>query len=351
MFLGPVPRKLRLGRDHRLNDVPLAMRGRAAVRSGRPRAFQQSFKDARGSPDPLSSPFRVPPLLHIDIQAPPYPFHLRWDCPRTPPPPPDPPHMPSSLHNGVAKAELPLFFQFMDILAPSLPWIARKLSCPLELMFKRSRMFLERIFSMAEDLRLEEVLPVLLQSFIKLREDVWEGLAHLATCPIPQLTRSDPTLAAKGLGKMGSYVIHQNLWRELDPESFLRDALGYNVEAHPNGGSGTVGPRVAEMASTLMSSGVISETPLLPSYFPFIITKNSEKVSLILSCLGTNERIGDPPTFQLPSWEGIAKLLAATPRSRRLFWTHVDLTNALWSFRARGIPSSGPAGWPGLCSE
>ena len=46
-----------------------------------------------------------------------------------------------------------------------------------------------------------------------------------------------------------------------------------------------------------------------------------------------NERIGDPPTFQLPSWEGIAQLLAATPRSRRLFCTHVDLTNAFWSFR------------------
>ena len=46
-----------------------------------------------------------------------------------------------------------------------------------------------------------------------------------------------------------------------------------------------------------------------------------------------NERISDPPTFQLPSWEGIARLLAATPRSRHLFCTHVDLTNAFWSFR------------------
>ena len=194
----------------------------------------------------------------------------------------------------------------MEVLAPSLPWIARKLACPVELMFKRSHMFLERIFSTAEDFRLEEALPILLQSFAELREDAWEGLAHLATSPIPQLMRTDPTLAAKGLGKMGSYVIPQGLWRELVPKSFLRDALSYNVEADPNGGSRSVGPGVAEMASTLMNSGVISETPLLPSCFPFIIPKSSEKVSLILSCLGMNERIVDPPTFHLPSWEGIA---------------------------------------------
>ena len=68
-------------------------------------------------------------------------------------------------------------------------------------------MFLERIFSTAEDFRLEEALPVLLQSFTELREDAWDGLAHLATSPIPQMARSDSTLAAKGLGKMGSYVI------------------------------------------------------------------------------------------------------------------------------------------------
>ena len=221
----------------------------------------------------------------------------------------------------------------MEVLAPSLPWIARKLSCPLELVLKRSHMFLKRVFNMAKDFRLEEALPILLQSFTELREDAWEGLAHLATSPIPQMARCDPTLAAKGLGKMGSYVVPQELWRELVPESFLQDTLEYDVEADPNGGSGTVGPGVAEMASTLLSSRVISATPLPPSCFPFIIPKSSEKVSLIMSCLGMNEQIGDPPTFQLPSWEGIAQLLAATPQCRRLFCAHVDLTNAFWSFR------------------
>ena len=86
------------------------------------------------------------------------------------------------------------------------------------------------------------------------------------------------------------------------------------------------------MASTLLNFGVLSATPL-PSCFPFIIPKSSEKVSLILSCLGMNKRIEDPPTFQLPSWEGIAQLLASAPRSCPLYCTHVDLTKAFWSFR------------------
>ena len=93
-----------------------------------------------------------------------------------------------------------------------------------------------------------------------------------------------------------------------------------------------MGPGVAEMASTLMHSGVISRTPLPPLCFPFIILKNSEKVSLILFCLGMNEWIGDPPNFELPSWEGIAQMLASTPRPRHRFCTHVDLTNAFCSF-------------------
>ena len=57
VYLGPAPRKLRLGRDHRLIDVPLAMRGRAKARSSRPRAFQQSSGGASATPNSSSSPF------------------------------------------------------------------------------------------------------------------------------------------------------------------------------------------------------------------------------------------------------------------------------------------------------
>ena len=166
-----------------------------------------------------------------------------------------------------------MFVQFMEVLVPSLPLIARKLSCPLELLFKRSNMFLRRIFSTAEDFRLEEALPVLLHGFVELQEAAWEGLAHLATSPIPQLTHTDPTLAARGSGTMGSYVIPQDLWRELVPESFLGDAMTSNIGADPDGGAASVGQGVAEMASTFLTSGVSSATPLPPSCFPFIIPK------------------------------------------------------------------------------
>ena len=90
----------------------------------------------------------------------------------------------------------------MEVLAPWLPCLARKLSCRFELVFKRSHMSPERMFSTAEDFRVEEALPVLPQSFTELREDASEGLAHVATSLIPQMARSDPTLATKGLGKM-----------------------------------------------------------------------------------------------------------------------------------------------------
>ena len=136
-----------------------------------------------------------------------------------------------------------------------------------------------------------------MQIFADLQEDAWEGLAHLATSPRSQMARSDPGLAAKGLGKMGSYVIPQRLWQQLVPESFLEDALSYDVEANREGGCGTVGAGVAEMVSTLLNSRVLSATPLPPTCFPFIIPKSSKKVSLILSCLGMNERIEDLPTF------------------------------------------------------
>ena len=268
--------------------------------------------------------------LHYGVQAPPCPLPL-LRC-RPPGPHLSPPRTSSSLPEAKSEAT-PLFVQFMEVLAPHLPWIARKLPCPLELFFKRSHMFLERSFSTAEDFRFGEALPILLQSFAELQEDAWEGLVHLATSPIPQMARSDPGLAAKGLGKMGSYVIPQRLWQQLVPESFLGDALSYDVEADPEGSCGTVGAGVAEMASTLLNSGVLSATPLPPPCFPFIIPESSEKVSLILSYLGMNERIEDPLTFQLPSCEGIAQLLASTPWSCPLYCTHVDLTSAFWSFR------------------
>ena len=146
-----------------------------------------------------------------------------------------------------------------------------------------------------EDSRPGEALPVLLQNFADLWEDALGGLAHLATSPILHMARSHIAVAWKGLGTMGSYVIPQDLWQDLVPESFLGDALSYDVEADPEGGCGTVGVGVAQMASPLQMFWVISTSALPSSCFAFIIFKSSKKVSLILSRLGMNERIGEPP--------------------------------------------------------
>ena len=115
-----------------------------------------------------------------------------------------------------------------------------------------------------------------------------------------------------------------------------------------------MGAGVAEVASTLLNFGVLSASPLPPSSFPCIIPKNSKKVRLILFCLVMNERKVDLPTFHLPPCDGIAQLLASTPRSRPFYFTDAYLTDAFWSlrlpaFNVHRFPVSGLARWPGFC--
>ena len=67
-----------------------------------------------------------------------------------------------------------------------------------------------------------------------------------------------------------------------------------------------------------------------------------------------NQRIEDPPTFQFPSREGIARLLASTQRFRPFYCTHVDFTNAFLSLR---LPPAMPTAFrfraqqPTFCSR
>ena len=88
VFFGPAPRKLRLVRDHRLNEVPLAMRGRAEVRSSRQRAFRQNFRGASVSPD-SSPPFSFS-SSSAGRQLGSLPPRPSPDPPRNPPPHPHP---------------------------------------------------------------------------------------------------------------------------------------------------------------------------------------------------------------------------------------------------------------------
>ena len=97
--------------------------------------------------------------------------------------------------------------------------------------------------------------------------------------------------------------------------------------------AGRVGCRGRSVSFLPLSSiWAFSGSSTTPSFFPFIIPKSSRKVSLILSCVGLNEESPDPPHFALPSWEGICRLSNQTSPGRRLYATHMNLTNAFWSF-------------------
>ena len=72
------------------------------------------------------------------------------------------------------------------------------------------------------------------------------------------------------------------------------------------GASRWVLPQVERVVSAVRGAGVyqVPANPLLPTRYPFVIPKSSEKVSLVLSCVKQNREDGaKPPTFKLDSWE------------------------------------------------
>ena len=235
----------------------------------------------------------------------------------TPPVPPEPP---------------PLFARFMAALAPHVEWLARQLRCSEQLLLKRMHLLVIRLFSTAEDWRLELAMETWVGALGELGEEIWDSLLHLTTSPIPVLMRTDPSLAAKGLGRLGAYEIPADLWHRIVPPDFVERAMQYNVEEDREGGAGKIGPGVEPIVATLDEAQVLKPDTSPPSVFPFIIPKSSAKVSLILSCVGMSEFKGKPPGFDLPSWEGVACFLAEAPPGVQYYATHVDLSNAFWSF-------------------
>ena len=107
------------------------------------------------------------------------------------------------------------------------------------------------------------------------------------------------------------------------------------------------------LRTELRGTGVyqVPPDPLPPTCYPFVIPKSSEKFSLILSCVKHNERDGSvPPTFWLDSWEDLVRALSRIPPGQPLFVVHIDLKNAVRSFRLppqvrrifRSPPDPGP---------
>ena len=114
-------------------------------------------------------------------------------------------------------------------------------------------------------------------------------LPTLPRLPIPVFMRTDPSLAAKGLGRLGAYEIPVDLWHGIVPRDFVERAMQYNVEEDPEGGAGKIGPGVEPIVATLDEAQVLKPDTSPPSAFPFILPKSSAKVSLILYFVGMNE--------------------------------------------------------------
>ena len=245
----------------------------------------------------------------------------------------------------------PLFPRFMAALAPHVEWLARRLRCSQQLLLKRTHLLVTRLFSNAEDWRLEGAMATWVDALGELEEGVWDSHLHLTTSPIPVLMRTDLSFAAKGLGRLGAYEIPVALRHRVVPPDFVERALQYNVEVDPEGGAGRIGTGVEPIVATLREAQVLQpDTPPL-SVFAFVMPKSSAQVSLILSSVGMNEFKGKPPGFDLPWWARVARFLPGAPPDVRYYATHVDLFNAFWSFvlppharRAFGFCAEGGGG-------
>ena len=161
----------------------------------------------------------------------------------------------------------PLFARVMAALAPHVEWWARRLRCSQQLLLKRMHLLAITFFSTAEDWRLELAMETWVGVLGELGEEIWDSLLHLTTSPIPVLMRTDPSLAAKGLGRLGASQIPAHLWHRIVPPDFVERAMQYNVEEGPEGGAGKIGPGVEPIVATLDEAEVLKPDTPPPQFF------------------------------------------------------------------------------------
>ena len=228
-----------------------------------------------------------------------------------------------------------VFVTIMAELTWHFVWMAIKLACAEALLVHRLWIVLLRWTSVCEDFKLDEPMAVCLMAVRCLSPDAWESLNHLSTSPKPKLARVTPEILAAGIGEVGCYQMTEREWDENVPPRFLRFMEIFDLREMPKG-NGRVRKPVLGMTDAIRRTGVLhDEDPsMTPTCFPFVIPKNSVKCSLILSCVGIHEGLPlKPPKFSLASWELIGWWVAEQDPSRELYGTHVDLSNAFWSFK------------------
>ena len=238
----------------------------------------------------------------------------------------------------------PLYLEFMHTLTPHFHWIAAAQSCSLRLVAKRIGLWLNRVFDTAEDYRVLHALPKVLEALREMFPYTWRSYLHVSTSPVPRAVGDvDDAILDKGLGQIGDFPLPQDPWDSVVPE-FYRDGLrDFNVEESPEdgyrvvkGASRWVSQQAERPVSAPVGGGGVpgAPGPTPPTCYLFVIPKSSEKVSLILSCVKQNKRDKSVPlTFRLDFWKDLARALLTIPPGHPLFVVHIDLKNAIWSFR------------------
>ena len=160
---------------------------------------------------------------------------------------------------------------------------------------------------------------------------------------VPQtvLQTPGPTVAARGLGDIGTYHISDALWDEVVGEGVDVEQLAaeFAPEISPPPAvlhRRETDPLVEPMLRSLEDGGVVErvvEDPERPATcWPFIIPKSSEKVSVIFHLVDFNNTMPRPARFSLCSWEDMADRLNACPQREPLYCTHIGLKNPFRSF-------------------
>ena len=129
---------------------------------------------------------------------------------------------------------------------------------------------MDRMFRVAEDFRLTTAMEVVDVALHKFAEAVWEALLHLNMSPKPSLAKVVPEVVQQGLGRVGSFLISNELWHEIVPADFLEKAQRYDVEADLDGGAGKVSEMVRRFFESVRGEGLLRELPECskPSVYP-----------------------------------------------------------------------------------
>jgi hypothetical protein len=126
---------------------------------------------------------------------------------------------------------------------------------------------------------------------------------------------------------VGGFEIPQDLWDTYVPGNF---AAVMEEKTPPIGSTSTL---TATMLTKLTEQGLLIPTEGAPNLHPFLIPKNKIKCSIIMHTKHANSILPKPPPFHLVSWESLDADLSRLPRDQEFYASHVDVSNAFWSFK------------------